>query len=38
LQTRKESLLSAIRDKKQLDSDLEEQLKSALEDFKSTWQ
>src|ERR1700747_2166248 len=38
LQTRKEPLLRAIRDKKQLDKDLESQLKSALEDFKTTWQ
>jgi len=38
LQTRKESLLKAIREKGQLDQDLESQLKSALEDFKSTWQ
>src|SRR5712664_1306512 len=38
LQTRKESLLRAIRKKGQLDQDLESQLKSALEDFKTTWQ
>jgi F0F1-type ATP synthase alpha subunit len=38
LQTRKEGLLRAIREKKQLDEDLESQLKSALEDFKTTWQ
>jgi F-type H+-transporting ATPase subunit alpha len=38
LQTRKEALLRAIRDKKQLDSDLESQLKSAMEEFKTTWQ
>jgi F-type H+-transporting ATPase subunit alpha len=38
LQTRKESLLRAIRDKKQLDEDLESQLKAALEEFKTTWQ
>jgi len=37
LQTRKESLLAGIRDKKQLDEELESQLKSALEDFKTTW-
>jgi len=37
LQTRKESLLRAIREKGQLDQDLESQLKSALEDFKTTW-
>ncbi len=38
LQTRKESLLRAIREKKQLDEDLESQLKSAMEEFKTTWQ
>jgi F-type H+-transporting ATPase subunit alpha len=38
LQTRKESLLKAIREKGQLDQDLESQLKSALEDFKTAWQ
>jgi F-type H+-transporting ATPase subunit alpha len=38
LQTRKEGLLISIRDKKQIDEDLEAQLKSALEDFKATWQ
>ncbi len=38
LQTRKESLLRTIRDKKQLDQDLEGQLKGALEEFKSIWQ
>src|SRR3989475_731077 len=38
LQTRKESLLKAIREKKQLDEDLESQLKGALEEFKTTWQ
>jgi len=37
LQTRKESLLRAISEKGQLDQDLESQLKSALEDFKTTW-
>jgi F-type H+-transporting ATPase subunit alpha len=37
LQTRKEGLLGAIREKKQLDQDLEGQLKSALEEFKSAW-
>src|SRR5438034_101462 len=37
LQTRKESLLASIRDKKQLDEELESQLKSALEEFKATW-
>src|SRR4029077_5232148 len=38
LQTRKENLLRTIREKKQLDADIESQLKSALEDFKTTWQ
>jgi F-type H+-transporting ATPase subunit alpha len=38
LQTRKESLLQSIRDKKQIDQDLESELKAALEDFKATWQ
>src|ERR1700720_2492018 len=38
LQTRKESLLRSIREKKQLDQDLEGQLKAALEEFKTTWQ
>jgi len=37
LQTRKEGLLSSIRDKKQLDEELESQLKSVLEEFKATW-
>ena len=37
LQTRKESLLVSIREKKQLDEELESQLKSALEEFKATW-
>src|SRR6266566_3432325 len=37
LQTRKESLLAAIRDKKELDKDLESQLKAALDEFKTTW-
>src|SRR5438093_1341192 len=37
LQTRKESLLVTIRDKKQLDEDLESQLKAALEEFKASW-
>src|SRR3989442_9257752 len=35
LQTRKEGLLRSIRDKKQLDEDLESQLKAALEEFKT---
>src|SRR2546425_1306295 len=38
LQTRKEGLLRSIREKKQLDEDLESQLKGALEEFKTTWQ
>ncbi len=38
LQTRKESLLRAIREKRQLDEDLESQLKAAMEEFKTTWQ
>jgi F-type H+-transporting ATPase subunit alpha len=37
LQTRKEGLLQSIRDKKQLDEDIEAQLKAALEEFKATW-
>jgi F-type H+/Na+-transporting ATPase subunit alpha len=37
LQTRKESLLQSIREKKQIDKDLESELKAALEDFKATW-
>jgi F-type H+-transporting ATPase subunit alpha len=37
LATRKEPLLSAIRDKKQLDQGLEAQLESALEEFKTGW-
>jgi F-type H+-transporting ATPase subunit alpha len=38
LQTRKEGLLTAIRQKKELDKDLESQLKAALDEFKTTWQ
>src|SRR5258705_1773962 len=38
LQTRKEGLLRGIREKKQLDQELESQLKDALEDFKAAWQ
>src|SRR5450432_2258621 len=38
LQTRKESVLAAIRTKKALDKDLEADLTSALNDFKTTWQ
>ncbi len=37
LATRKEVLLNAIRDKKALDEDLESQLRSALDEFKSVW-
>src|SRR5207247_9298988 len=37
LQTRKESLLATIRDKKQLAEDLESQLNAALEELKATW-
>jgi F-type H+-transporting ATPase subunit alpha len=37
LQTRKDPLLRAIREKKQLDQGLEAQLKSALEEFKTAW-
>src|SRR3989440_2093280 len=37
LQTRKEALLRTVREKTQLDQDLESQLKGALEEFKSTW-
>src|SRR6266404_2579094 len=37
LETRKGSLLRSIREKKQIDEDLEGQLKAALEEFKTTW-
>src|SRR5215467_886077 len=37
LQTRKEGLLRAIREKKELEKDLESQLKAALDEFKTTW-
>jgi F-type H+-transporting ATPase subunit alpha len=37
LQTRKEGLLGAIRQKKELDKDIESQLKAALDEFKTTW-
>src|SRR5437588_3302454 len=37
LQTRKEGLLRAIREKKELDKDLESQLKAALDEFKTGW-
>ncbi len=38
LQTRKESVLAAIRSKKTIDKDLEAELSAALNDFKTTWQ
>ncbi len=38
LQTRKESVLAAIRTKKAIDKDLEADLATALNDFKVTWQ
>jgi F-type H+/Na+-transporting ATPase subunit alpha len=37
LQTRKAALLGAIREKKELDKDLESQLKAALDEFKAIW-
>jgi len=37
LQTRKAALLGAIGEKKELDKDLESQLKAALDEFKTTW-
>jgi F-type H+/Na+-transporting ATPase subunit alpha len=37
LATRKEAALAAVRDKKQIDSDVEGGLKSALDEFKSIW-
>src|SRR5215468_9701968 len=37
LQTRKEGLLQVIREKKQLDKDIESQLKAALDEFKTAW-
>src|SRR4051794_10221943 len=37
LQTRKEPLLRSIRDKKQLDQDLESQLKGVMQEFKTAW-
>src|SRR5438045_3093032 len=37
VQTRKEPLLRAIKEKKQVDQDLESQLKAALDEFKTTW-
>ena len=38
LSTRKEVLLSSIRDKKALDEDLEGQLRAALDEFTAVWQ
>ena len=38
LQTRKESVLASIRNKKAIDKDLEAELAGALNDFKATWQ
>src|SRR5579885_2091695 len=37
LQTRKDGLLRAIREKKELDKDIESQLKAALDEFKAAW-
>src|SRR3954449_2037678 len=37
LQTRHDTLLAAIRDKKQVDEGLEGQLKATLDEFKQTW-
>ena len=37
LQTRKAGLLQTIREKKELDKDLEAQMKAALNEFKATW-
>jgi F-type H+-transporting ATPase subunit alpha len=37
LQTRKGTLLGSIREKKELDKDLEAQLKTALDEFKTIW-
>src|SRR6201981_2019067 len=37
VQTRKEALLRAIRGKKELDKDLESQLKAALDELKTKW-
>ena len=38
LRTRQDALLDAIRDKKQLDENLEGQLKAVLDEFKQGWQ
>jgi len=35
--TRKEAVLKAVRDKKQVDKEVEELLRAASEEFKSTW-
>jgi F-type H+-transporting ATPase subunit alpha len=37
LATRKEAVLAAIRDKKQIDKDVEALLRGAIDEFKSTW-
>ena len=37
LVTRKESVLKAVRDKKQIDKDAEALLRAAVDEFKSTW-
>src|SRR5256884_6895323 len=37
LQTRKGALLGTIREKKEIDKDLESQLKAALDEFKTIW-
>src|SRR5216110_1962443 len=37
LETRKAELLGAIHEKKELDKDLESQLKAALDEFKTAW-
>src|SRR2546423_1363075 len=37
LQTRKASLLQTIREKKEIDKDLEAQMKAAFDEFKTTW-
>jgi F-type H+-transporting ATPase subunit alpha len=38
LDTRKQSLLRSIHDKKEIDKNLEAEMASALNDFKATWQ
>ena len=37
LQTRKASLLQSIREKKEIDKELEGQLKATLDEFNTTW-